>query len=389
MSINIIYLKMAYLKNIVLIVLTFLISSSVFGQKVMNSPRLIAEINDKSLLSQVVGLDMMLDNNGGITLYVADVFTPSVLVMEKKGHKLELINRLGREGRGPDEFIEITSLSLLSQNNLLVVYDRNLERVTLFDVSTQEGQSMFNLDWKIGEYFPMEFYTGDHSDSLLYARKDRFFSDDFDPKNQRNLIIQSYDFKGKAKTDSIFVKPSNDAYVFRRKGSMSVNPDPEWGRKSIFRFRNGRIYYTWTDKSEIDIYTMNGELSEIVKVELPRVEMTEDDKKRIIDLEALLMGKRKSLLRHSLLRKLPKNYWPWIQDFWVDEKGRLWVALPTHLKNKKRDWRIFDSNGILLHEIQLPINFTVHQVKNNYVAGELFNFNNFRSIIQIYKVGAY
>lgn len=114
--------------------------------------------------------------------------------------------------------------------------------------------------------------------------------------------------------------------------------------------------------------------------------MTEDDKKRIIDREALLMGKRKALLRNSLLKKLPNNYWPWIQDFLVDEKERLWVSLPAHLKNKNREWRIFDNNGGLLHEVQLPKNFTVHQVKSNYVVGELFDFDSFRSIIQVYKV---
>ena len=139
---------------------------SIHGQE--SNIELISE-SDKSLLSQVIDLDIFKINNQ-VQIYVADVFISSILISELQGKKLKFDNRLGRDGLGPGEFIEITNLEILS-NGILSAYDRNLGRITFFDIRDQKVEETIKLNTKKNIHFPMEVSYNEDNE-LFYSRSE-------------------------------------------------------------------------------------------------------------------------------------------------------------------------------------------------------------------------
>ncbi|MEX2362208.1 MAG: 6-bladed beta-propeller [Balneolaceae bacterium] len=359
-----------------------LVSPLAFSQSNGISLELIAETKDKSLLSQVVSADLITKPEDRLRIYIADVFTPAVLILEKQENDLVVINQLGRDGKGPGEFVEINALQIMPDNNLMT-YDRNLGRVTVFNLEMEKMEYTFSLR---SASFPMNFYAAGVQQPIFYARAEPYFSDSDATDMKRTIQMQKYDAEGNLLNDSVLVKPSNDAFIFQDRGSMAVNPEPVWGNKSIFRFYREYIYYAWGDNSSVEVYSANGEKLPSISLNLPRLPITNDDRKRALDFEAFMMDKRKRTIKDEFLKKMPDDYWPWLQDFFVDDKERFWIGMPHHLKENTRNWRIHDMKGNFIDEVTLPANFTVHQIKKNYIVGELFNFKRFRSSVQLYKI---
>src|SRR5699024_709736 len=87
-------------------------------------------------------------------------------------------------------------------------------------------------------------------------------------------------------------------------------------------------------------------------------------------------------IRKTFLKHIP-NYWPYYNNFVVDDKGRIWVGGSAHLNKEWRIWYIFNPRGELIKKVKLPLHFTVFQVRDGLIAGELLDKKS-RSIVQIY-----
>lgn len=356
--------------------------SSLSAQSQESNIELISE-SDKSLLSQVIDLDIFKINNR-VQIYVADVFISSVLIAELTGKKLKFDDRLGREGLGPGEFIEINNLEILS-NGILSAYDRNLGRITFFNIENRKVEKTIKLNTKKNTYFPMEIiYSGEND--LFYSRSERFFSDKYNAKEKRDMILQSFNKDGELVTDSILIKPSDDSYVFQKNGNISVNPSPVWGNKSLIELKNDKIFYIWTGKPTIEIYNLDGKLLKTLEFDLPRLDFSNSDKENALSFESTMIDIKKSEIRNSLYKELPKKHWPWIHDFLIDDQEKIWIGLPNHFGAKTRMWKVYNKDGELDNEYKFPLNFTIHQVKKNTVVGELFDFKKFVSTVRVYKL---
>jgi|GEM_PF-1450424 hypothetical protein len=362
-----------------LFIIFFLLTFSIHGQE--SNIELISE-SDKSLLSQVIDLDIFKINNQ-VQIYVADVFISSILISELQGKKLKFDNRLGRDGLGPGEFIEITNLEILS-NGILSAYDRNLGRITFFDIRDQKVEETIKLNTKKNIHFPMEVSYNEDNE-LFYSRSERFFSDKYNPDDKRNLILQSFNKSGELVTDSILIKPADDSYVFQKNGNMAVNPSPVWGRKSLIEFNSDKIFYVWTGNPIIEIYDLEGGLLKILEFDLPRLDFSNSDKERALHFESMMIDIKKSKIKTSLYEALPKKNWPWIHDFLIDDVGNIWLALPNHFNSRERSWMVFNEDGEFQKNYKFPLNFTIHQIKGDIVAGELFDFDKFISAVRVYK----
>lgn len=358
-------------------------STSLKSQSIDDKLVLVAETKGNSVLTQVVDLDFSIGSQGQIILYVSDVFSPHVIVASKDGNVLQFSENLGREGKGPGEFLEVTNLQVLSENRLLV-YDGVLSRITILNTISGKVVETINLNRRRSIHNPFQLYKFDGQDSLIYAISKQFFSDTFDPNDKRSKLIQAFGNNGNLNIDSILVKPADEAFVFMKNGGMSVNPNPDWGHKSIVKFQNGHIYYIHTQSPIIEQFDKNGNFNFSINIDPPKLPITDDDKKRILAREAMFMDLRESVIQQDLYDRLPKS-WPLIHDFHIDKNGKFWIALPSHMENEKRVWWILNPEAEVIDKINLPQNFIVHQVKSDYIVGELFNYDNFDSRIQIYK----
>lgn len=364
-----------------------LLNTSVKGQETSIVTELVAETKNRWLLTQIVDLDFEVINGDDIRLYVADFYSSPIFVLEKKGKRLKLKNRLGREGFGPGEFIEPTNVQIM-QKGLLMVYDKNQTRITLISPHETTKPHTILLDPPKGGHYPMEVILGvnSKSDSVFFSRGSLFFSDNYNSNHIREVIYRAYSKGGKLQTDSVIVLPEDEPFVFIKNGSMSVNPEPWWGKKSIVRVKDGLIYTMWTGASELVIYDFDGQFKKKIALEIPKLGITEDDRRHSLDLEASLSDIKKSVLKPSYYKAMPRDYWPVAHDFQVDDKGYIWVALAANMIDKSRVWQVYNSEGGVVGRIKLPVNLTIHQIKENFIAGELFNFDNFNSKAQLYAV---
>jgi hypothetical protein len=346
-------------------------------------PELIAESNADAPLSHVVSLDTEIGADGDFRIYVADVFASSVLVLQQQGDRLDFSGTIGRSGKGPGEFVSVNNLQMTDEQNLMV-YDRNLGRITIFDAEAKKTVEVINVS--VGQRkgnFPMQFYVpSNEKGSFYYARSSQFFraSDNLD--EQRQILLQQYDIEGKLVKDSLLVKPDNEALVVRGEGGMAVNPQPVFGKKSIFRIKNDLIYYGWTDNNAIEIYTAEGIHLNTIELELPRMEVSQNDIMLALEKESLMMGEKKDFIRNTFLKQVP-SFWPYYDNFLLDDQNRLWVAGASPMSQDSRIWYVYNLEGILLEKVSLPAGFTVFQIKNNHIIGELLD-KELRSSVRIY-----
>lgn len=344
---------------------------------------LIAESVKDAPISHIISLETQINKNGDLNLYLADVRSSSVIIMGKQGEELKISGKIGQNGRGPGEFLSVDNLQIYSGHNLLV-YDRKIGRVSVFDLKTETLSRVFNISVEGGKYFPIKFNVLNNKKLKYYAPSKRFFqaSDDFG--EQRHVLLQQFNTEGFLLKDSLLIKPASDAFVVQKGGTMAVNPQPVFGNKSIFRFNDGMIYYGFTGNTTIEIYNTAAKLLRKVKLGLNSLEVTDNDIELALEKEALMLQEKKQVIRKNFLNQVPE-YWPYYQNYVIDGKSRLWVGLSNHLDEDQRIWQVFSPKGKLVMEIKLPARFNVFQVKKDYIIGELFD-RKFRSFIQIYKI---
>lgn len=347
-------------------------------------PELIAESSVDTPISHVISLDTEVDKTGNFRIYLADVFTSSVLVLEQKGKQLEFSTKIGRNGRGPGEFISVNNLQIVDDQNLMV-YDRNLGRISVFGPEKEEIVQLFQVSaiHQKGN-FPRWFYASDSKKEDYYARSGSFFRASDDLKKQRKLLLQQYSSEGELVKDSILVKPDNEALIVRGQTGMAVNPQPVFGKKSIIRINNDLIYYGWTGSNSIEVYTADGDCLQTIALDLPHLEVTQTDINLALERESLMMEEDKNVIEDVFFKQVP-SFWPYFNDFLLDDENRFWIAGAAPMEQKLRTWHIYSMEGKLIKNISLPANFTAFQIKDNYVIGELLD-EEFRSSVRIYRI---
>jgi len=374
-------------RNVFLLV-SLLIGSSMIGigqERQFSSAKLIASSDDKMPLTHVKYLDVEIREDENIYIYLADVFTSSVLIVRRQGEQLRIVGTIGQSGKGPGEFLTVDNLQIVEEQSLLV-YDRKIGRVSIFDLETRELNNSFNIS-SIGRqgHFPMQFYAlNNNSNIQYYALSKLFFRAGDNLGSKRTVLLQQFNAKGSLLKDSLLVKSASDAFVVKRGANMAVNPQPILGRKSVFRFRESTIFYGFTGKKNIEVYNPAGDLINTIRLDLNALEVTDSDIQLALDKESKMMQEEKKFIREAFLKQVPE-YWPYYQNYIIDEKNRLWIGLSNHLDDEKRVWHIFNFKGELLKKTKLPSNFSIFKIKDNYIIGELLD-DKFRSFVQIYKL---
>lgn len=334
---------------------------------------LVASSTDDAPLTNVMSMDYELEDSS-LKIYVADIFTPSVLEFSLKENNLIFTKNIGQYGKGPGDFEDVSNIQVL-QDGRLLVYDKNLGRVTIFNNSNGQTDNIINIRTTDSRYFPMEVYQyGSKGEFIAFSKK--FFRESDDYSESRKIYLSSYDVEG-ALLDSIFVKRSNDALVIIKNGNMAVNPYPPFGRKSIFRLSDKKIFYGWTSSSNIEIFTRKGNLEKKINFDLTLKTINKSD---------IELAKEASdeVFRDAIEKQSPDS-WPLYHDFHIDDKGNFWLTESAHFKDELRNLSIYKPNGEQIQKLNLPREFKIFQIKKGYIIG-VYTENKKQPIIQLYKI---
>lgn len=126
------------------------------------------------------------------------------------------------------------------------------------------------------------------------------------------------------------------------------------------------------DRFELREVATDGRTVRLIRLDLPRRPVTEDDK------DAFLESVRERMREQGQLAFFERIYadadapehFPAHFDIRVDDSGRIWVQDYRPLSARvERTWYVFDEEGIYLGSVVFPAGFTVHQIARDKVIG--------------------
>lgn len=283
------------------------------------------------------------------------------------------VRSVGGDGDGPGEFRELANLAVLP-GDTLYAWDFSAERLSIFGPrgdfiesvnlsgirevlgvqmvgAFDRGAILLDGGFNIGAALET---TGTRivRDTVGFLRVDRTGTvldtlGSF-PGNEQVSVVQG--------TDSRFVR-------------MRSLP---FGREALLRVRDSRAYVGVTGRWEIGVYTPDGQLERLIRLDRSRVPVTSDD---IADYkESALAGiedQNERRQRQSMLEAITfPDRFPAFSDFHVDSDGDVWVesyARPDH--DGPTSSLVFDPEGRLLGSVQIPSSLRIDQIGSDYLLG--------------------
>ncbi|TVR32957.1 MAG: 6-bladed beta-propeller [Balneolaceae bacterium] len=269
----------------------------------------------------------------------------------------EYIRQIGREGRGPGEYLSGSQLNM--SNNHLLVFDRTLNRHLVYSVETGEHLQTVQIDpanmqsedpithLRLGGYHKLnnELFL------LSLARAQRYYEDE--PGTTRYFI-----------TDSEFRELSPEIFRLNRRlenfgewqGMWIMSFFPFHSRSLLSISESGRIYTAVSD--EFFIRELNHEGETIGGFYYPY------ERKPLNRREALrdIHEREKNIVENMPI----PDYWPVLDRMFSDDEDRLWIATETD-ETEPQKWYVTESNGELVGTFNWPKESVLRMVKNGFL----------------------
>ncbi len=272
----------------------------------------------------------------------------------------------GRKGGGPGEFEALWTISVLSGDSIMA-FDRRLRRMSVFAPDGSFARSFMFPSLAGAAAFPMLLGVTDQGSLVVSERA-------FDRRVGTGLARDSSyylltDMEG-ALLDTLGFFPGSEWYV-KSEGEGVVSANPPFGRSSVHAVSGDGFYFGSTDSYAIAYYGSSGILQRIVRRNKPNLEVTNTDLER--NKQGRLQRYREPSERQFWERifhemPVPKTM-PAHDSIIVDANGNLWVSEYRRPGDEQPRWTIFDSEGVMLGEVETPTRFRIYEIGSDYVLG--------------------
>jgi hypothetical protein len=271
--------------------------------------------------------EIVSDSSGNIIL--ADQMAKKIYHFDAEGN---FLNTISRDGEGPGEFRSILYMFIDSKNRLFVG-DINLDRTSIFEKNGVRWQ--FTQDYSTG----VERYSviaASSSDDVV-LRKSPFQTPTYGAYWYEHVL--GY---GNLNTDSI----KTELVRFKERGQLVDNRGwmigiPFGPETLVATSRDGFVYLLWNDAFNLEIYDSNINPIDTIKLHLPIVEVTEDEKNLIYE--------RTSAQYRGLLSQHAPNTKPVAKNLEIDPMNRIWIQMYND-----PEYLVINQNGDLLGAFNLP-----------------------------------
>lgn len=277
------------------------------------------------------------------------------------------LQAVGAEGEGPGEFQRISSFMVLGGDSLLV-HDGGLQRV-----------SVFASDGTLARSFPVEppgeigfpYVTGRVDDQSLLLRMGSVFmqGEVSDGLSRDSALYLRYDMEGEL-LDTIGTFIGSDSYVQTMDGGFSVTSLP-FGRSPSHTAGDGRFYFGTGDSHQIGVYSPEGDLQRLIRVDRSTLAVTSGDIEQVKQqrLENASSDSWRTRLENMFAEMPFPDSMPAYSSMQVDAGGNLWVAAYLPPGDDDPRWSVFDPDGRLLGEVHTPDRFHVYEIGSDYLLG--------------------
>ncbi len=280
--------------------------------------------DDNYLFSRI--RDVKVDEQGNI--YILDQRNYRIQVFNENG---EYSLTIGKKGQGPGEFMMCLSIDLDDEGRIYAMNYRPA-RILCF-----KKDGTYERDISLGTPMLMEIF---HRNGKFIVALTEFRENMVPDKSTFIINMHSVDLQG----NLIYKIGPYDNVKSRRIDksliSLWTDPDTKWTVD-----QNGRVYIGYSDKYEIDVYDTEGKLNFKIIRKCKPTELTERDIRE--DLEGLAEAMRPKV-------KMPE-FKPYFYYMVTDEEDNLWVQRYGRDDNDNYEFDIFNSEGIYLRYLKLPV----------------------------------
>ncbi|GAA5520761.1 hypothetical protein Asal01_00694 [Fodinibius salicampi] len=302
---------------------------------------------------------MEIDRRGNIL--INDPSQPVVFMLNGKGN---LIQKIGKEGRGPGEFQNAGSF--LTVHDSLAVTDGPSHKIEVFQYLNTKYEHIRTIDIEnqklLGNLLGL-------TDKGILLENDIWLSP-FAPKNPTETAISFLDHKGDILQDTLFSVPIHEFVVHDNSETAFVR-GKIFGNSSKLAYddNKGRIYSLWTDKLSIDYFTLDGERHHAFSYPLLQpVNITKVERDSALN--------RLDEPTRDIMRKHMPDVKPIAGHMVVDDQQRLWVELLS--EELGHGWFAFSADGEPLFHIKIPHhNAILQDIRGNTF---LWNYTNKKGV---------
>ena len=317
------------------------------SREVRTLPIATEAVSDSSLQLSFVEA-IAVDSRG--LVYVKDRLYQSITVLDRD---LTQIQTVGRAGSGPGEFNYITRMGILDADSL-AVYDRDLDRMTVFDPDTRAVA--YTLPNPLGvspddqRRLAQEVFRVSGGPAYLgVSRRPFYASEESATPPMRTDIVVSVDSSGTFR-DSVIVVPSPELLVARRPGRVSAGPHP-FGRTSWIRpLGRDRFVYANSGRFDVAVLDLMGDTVQSFSYPTATLRVT------AAQMDAHVSDMRPELA--AALRDGAPHTWPPLVGLVVDDSGAMsmsiWVGVRGGSGEDDWEWAGFTEGGEYVGSVFLP-----------------------------------
>lgn len=301
--------------------------------------------------------DVATDSDGNV--YIADSDQSNIKVFKPNG---DFLKTLGREGKGPGEFTNIQKI--LISDSSLYLYDDSQKRIVVFNIDSSEIEKTIKIATnkdnipKLKEAYFSTFYPRDDGTFLTSFYTNSFPGDKKKwSKVVRNKLYYIMDNDGEIISDNL-LEIKSGTRIFIPTGPITVDRETGLYPQSLVSVsNNGKIYSSWSNHFLVKVYSPQGRYQQAYYYPHERVLLTQKS--------ANEQGLPEMVTDGMSNLDLPE-YWPSIDQLFVDKKNRLWVSKIIS-DQSKREWYLLDADGNLLSKFIWPANKKVQMINRNHL----------------------
>ena len=296
--------------------------------------------------------DMDVDSRGRVFLVDRPAGGITVLTPE-----LGALATVGRQGEGPGEF-ESRQAQILPGDTLLV-YDRRLGRVTLFDPDNLEVVTTMpppNLERRVV--------------TNLWKRpgQGRFFALDRPPYVAgageaadlgRTEVLLAFDESADVIVDTLVIVPGTEALVVRREGFLTVGSHPFGRRSLVGLLGDDRMVYANSGALDVTVVDFEGTTVHSFSHPISPIPVTSAELRAEVEEMRDLMA--------DVLRAGAPYTWPALVGLVTDDEERIWIGIRGPSDSDRWEWAAFAPDGSHAGSVLLPAGQLLHAVRDNRI----------------------
>ncbi|TVQ07236.1 MAG: 6-bladed beta-propeller [Balneolaceae bacterium] len=308
--------------------------------------------SDDVLIGNILGI--VVDDQGRV--FIADNQQLSILVFDSDGN---FITRIGREGRGPSEFQDISAIT--ANANRLYIFDETLKRISAFSLESLTLSSTIpmisgNVNHKQGVVSRLtRLYALDDNRVLVqYEELPLVEQLNGPPTQYRHYYLNE---SGELSTDEIMLKTGVEYLITVTDGDPGRLTASFLKSTLMAVSQMGEIYTAWSGDFLIKVFDSDGIY--LRSIYYPFENSTLDQESYIEQLEL-------NQFMHQLYQNADyPNTWPALHYMLVDDENRLWVSTISSDENNFT-WWVLSNGGTLLAKFKWPgqrLNRFIHNLE--------------------------